>query len=512
MCVLPVDMRTCFFQQLCSRRTVFAFGALGGACVLSSSYASDADNRRSDPKKRTVVIGAGVVGLAVARELSVLGHKVTVLEKDEYICNGASSGNSGIGCTGYDASPGTLERKLLRWSIVRHPALYRSLGLSYDHVRKCGAVVVAWSDNEVGELQNILDDNLEAGDLESRLVDRDELLEMEPSLSKLALGGMVAPREMVTEPWLVPIAYANSAILHGATILTNEQVTNAVFDKETKTWTCSTASGKRVEADTVINCAGLYGDHCEEYRMKAEGVAMDEEARPFDILPRKGQFVVLEKASPECPGPAVSGATGNSDDALPWTVIQPVPTERTKGVIVWQSVYGQIIVGPTAEDQQSRHDRTNDKKTIEYLIDYGCKVLPALEHFKVVGTYSGIRPATQFRDYQIEAYRDLNWVTVGGIRSTGLTAASGIAEYVSYLLGEREFDDSPVLPPYSPIQLQQQKATTPNPPAPSLQDLARNYVKRGDGTVECFGRVWKVTHPLSSFGMEALGKKLTGKT
>ena len=303
MCVLPVDMRTCFFQQLCSRRTVFAFGALGGACVLSSSYASDADNRRSDPKKRTVVIGAGVVGLAVARELSVLGHKVTVLEKDEYICNGASSGNSGIGCTGYDASPGTLERKLLRRSIVRHPALYRSLGLSYDHVRKCGAVVVAWSDNEVGELQNILDDNLEAGDLESRLVDRDELLEMEPSLSKLALGGMVAPREMVTEPWLVPIAYANSAILHGATILTNEQVTNAVFDKETKTWTCSTASGKRVEADTVINCAGLYGDHCEEYRMKAEGVAMDEEARPFDILPRKGQFVVLEKASPECPGP-----------------------------------------------------------------------------------------------------------------------------------------------------------------------------------------------------------------
>ena len=491
--------------QLCSRHVVSAVGCV---CVLSHNFGAEAVGQPPHDKKRTVIIGAGVVGLAIARELSVVGHDVTVLEKDEYVCNGASSGNSGIGCTGYDASPGTLERKLLRRSIVRHPELNRSLGLSYDHVRKCGAVVVAWSTDEVGELQKILDDNLEAGDLESRLVDRAELLEMEPSVSRLALKGMLAPREMVTEPWLVPIAYAHSAMLHGATILTNEEVTNAVFEEATKTWTCSTKSGKVIKADTVINCAGLYGDKCEDFRIKAEGAETQAQQPPFKIHPRKGQFVVLEKpsSSEHHPGPAVSGASENSDATQPWTIIQPVPTERTKGVIVWQSVYGQIIVGPTAEEQLSRDDRANDKTTIEYLVNYGCTIMPALKDFVVVGTYSGIRPATQYRDYQIQAHNHLNWITVGGIRSTGLTAASGIAEYVLHLLGETEFDDSSVLPPYSPVALQHSNKIIPNPQAPSLQDLARDYVQRGDGTVECFGRVWKVTHPLSSFGMASLGR------
>lgn len=99
------------------------------------------------------------------------------------IVTGASSGNSGIGCTGYDAPPGSLERRLLRRSIQLHPQLYRSLGLSYAHVNKCGALVVAWTPQELLALPAIVAENHEAGDTEARLLDRDELLALEPALS-----------------------------------------------------------------------------------------------------------------------------------------------------------------------------------------------------------------------------------------------------------------------------------------------------------------------------------------
>ena len=121
-----------------------AFGGMTstGSCERRTLNAALQRNNNNNVKD-VVVIGAGVVGLAVAREFAIRDMSVLVLEKDEHIVSGASSGNSGIGCTGYDAPPDSLERKLLRRSILRHPNLYRSLGLSYDHIRKCGALVVA---------------------------------------------------------------------------------------------------------------------------------------------------------------------------------------------------------------------------------------------------------------------------------------------------------------------------------------------------------------------------------
>ena len=151
------------------------------------------------------------------------------------------------------------------------------------------------------------------------------------------------------------------------------------------------------------------------------------------------------------------------------------------------------------------------------------RVCPSLNDAKVVGTYSGIRPATEHRDYQIRSIPELNMITVGGIRSTGLTAAPGIAEFVAALHTRRvpfdsATDDDPgtvldvlrddlVLPPYLPSASLHPEDTLMNPPAPSLSVLAADFVRRGDGTVECFGRDWTVTHPLSSIGMRTLDAK-----
>ena len=448
-----------------------------------------------------LVIGGGVVGLAVGRELAVRGHSVLLLEKTNAICTGASSGNSGIGCTGYDAPEGSIERKLLRRSILRHPNLYRSLGLGYRHINKCGALVVAWKQDELHNLQQVLEENVQAGDTESCILNQTELLEMEPSLNQLEppLGAVHAPREMVTEPWLVPIAYANSMLLNGGQIRVHSEVIGAELKTNTdtentenkentenrkKVWHVKLADGDVVRARTIFNCAGLFGDLLEKEILGKTR---------FNIFPRKGQFVIY--------------APLKEKDSIN-TIIEPVPTLRTKGVIVWKSVYGNIISGPTAEEQSSRSDRSNTVEVIEMLKRHAEKVLPQLKGHQIVGTYSGIRPASEYRDYQISINRAKQWVTVGGIRSTGLTAASGISEYVTdlYENQENEIHSETVLPPYLPSLPLQNMDAVPNPPAPSLQELSSDFYARNDGTVSVFGKSWQVTHPLSSIGMETMGK------
>ena len=129
---------------------------------------------------------------------------VLLLEKETSLVAGAaSSGNSGLGCTGYDAPPGSLERRLLQRSIRIHQNLYRSFGLSLTgkHVRKCGSLIVAWTEEELAQLPHIVQENRDAGDTEAILLEREELLDLEPALSSDALGAVFCPREAVVEPW-----------------------------------------------------------------------------------------------------------------------------------------------------------------------------------------------------------------------------------------------------------------------------------------------------------------------
>jgi glycerol-3-phosphate dehydrogenase len=428
-----------------------------------------------------VVVGGGVVGLSVARELAVAGQKVVVLEKEHALVTGASGGNSGLGCTGYDAPEGSLERRLLRRSIQRHPNLYRSLGLSYEHVSKCGSLVVAWTPEQLKALPGILKENHEIGDAEVKLLSQGELRALEPSLSHAALGAVYVPREMIAEPWLVPIAFAESARLHGADIRLGTELLGATQGSD-KLWTLRLSQGLPLSSHVVINCAGLHGDEVE---------ALHRKKAPFVITPRKGEFVVFKTDVPLS------------------RVIEPVPTQFTKGVIVWTTVYGNVVVGPTADPQTSKTDRSNNQDTIARLLKFGESVLPGLKSAEIIGTYSGLRPATEFRDYQIEALTEKNWITVGGIRSTGLTAASGIGEYVAELYFQMRNGQpgkgkgthaAPVLsPPYRPASL-------PEPPMfnasiPSLADLSADFRARQDGTVQVFDRVHRVTHPLSALGM-----------
>jgi glycerol-3-phosphate dehydrogenase len=232
-----------------------------------------------------------------------------------------------------------------------------------------------------------------------------ELRQREPQLAPHNLGAVLVPGEHIIDPWSAPLAYALQGLAHGGRIRRQCKVSGGDFTSGT--WSLITERG-RINAGLVINAAGNHGDLVEAICRPS----------PFRITPRKGQFVVFDK-------PAA---------ALAKSIILPVPTERTKGIVICRTAFGNLLVGPTAEDQTERDVAEVDEQALAMLVDRGKEMLPGLADIGVTAVYAGLRPATQFKDYQISAHPDRHWITVGGIRSTGLTASLGIASHVADLI------------------------------------------------------------------------------
>jgi len=244
----------------------------------------------------------------------------------------------------------------------------------------------------------------------------DQIYNHEPNLRRdpIARKALWIPEESVIDPFAFPILLLRLAKQKGAKIFTNSKLQAAKLSEEmnSKQWSLEihqNSSEKIVFIKTkiLINCGGNYGDMIEK-------ILFHNREPPFHVTPRKGQFIVYEKIVGE---------------KLSSTVL-PIPTLRTKGVLVSKSVFGNIIVGPTAEDQQERKLAEIDTSTKLFLEQTGASILPSLKSYRIIGMYAGLRPATQFRDYQIRIESENSYVCVGGIRSTGLTACMGIAEYV----------------------------------------------------------------------------------
>ena len=366
-----------------------------------------------------IVIGAGVVGCAVARKLVLEGASVLVVEKAADILEGASKGNSALLHTGFDAPPDSVELAAIRDGHREFLALRERLSLP---MLESGALVVAWNDDEGRRLESILARARVNGIADVRLVEPAEVKAMEPELADGAAGAVYVPGEAIIDPWSTPYAYLLQAVVNGARVVRDCEVTGGEYTADG--WRLRTTRGTFTGA-CVINCAGLYGDIVNR-RLIGEAL--------FTIRPRKGQFVVYDKSAGRLAG----------------SIILPVPTEITKGVVVTRTIFGNLLVGPTAEEQDSRGDASVDTATLEALMRRGAAIVPALTGHPVTATYAGIRPATQSKDYRIDARDDPPYVSVGGIRSTGLSAALGIANLVHRhyrdLGPHREPLDEPVWP------------------------------------------------------------------
>jgi glycerol-3-phosphate dehydrogenase len=194
---------------------------------------------------------------------------------------------------------------------------------------------------------------------------------------------------------------------NGGEFRRNAELKRGTFDG--RTWHLETSGGE-VLADWVANCAGLYGDRVDAI---LAGTAR------FAIRPRKGQFVVFDKAARR----------------LLDTIILPVPTERTKGVVLCPTIFGNVLVGPTAEDQQERDKANVDDAILAKLVATAQRIMPGIAESGVTAVYAGLRPATEQSDYRIFVDPDRLLATLGGIRSTGLSAALGLARHAAAAMG-----------------------------------------------------------------------------
>jgi len=347
-----------------------------------------------------VVIGSGVVGCAMARRFTLEGANVLVIEKSADMLDGASKANSAILHTGFDAPPpGSQEHGCLLEGYREYREIHARLNLP---LLECGALVMAWNEAEAERLDELLQNARRNGVDSARLIGAVEVRAREPGVSASVVAALEIPGESVIDPWSAPFAYLLQALENGASLVRACELVGGGFDGEE--WTLETSRG-RLRARQVINCAGLYGDRVDRMLIGASD---------FEIRPRKGQFVVFDKSA----------------RGLLKSILLPVPTEITKGVVVCPTIFGNLLVGPTAEEQDSRNDASVDAAQLHALIERGKEILPALRQHAVTAAYAGIRPASEHKDYRIRWYPQQNYCCVGGIRSTGLSAALGIAALV----------------------------------------------------------------------------------
>jgi glycerol-3-phosphate dehydrogenase len=386
------------------------------------------------------VIGGGVVGLAILRRFAMAGVQCVLFERGADILSGASKGNSAILHTGFDAPPGSLELHCIQAGYAEYMKIKDRLNLP---LVKTSGLVVAWSEEELAALPAIVEKAHKNDVADVSLITQAELRRREPNLATSAIAAVLVPNEHIIDPWSAPLAYAHQALVHGATIKRRSEVQKGSFDG--RQWSLETASG-RTKARIVVNAAGNFGDI-------VEAIARPP---PFSIKPRKGQFVVFDKPA---------GLLVNA-------LIMPAPSERTKGIMLFRTVFGNLAVGPTAEDQDDREDASTDQSTLQKLIARARQIIPDLKNISVTATYAGLRPASNRQDYAIESLKDRQWITVGGIRSTGLTAALGIAQHVASLYG-RDFGE---------LHMQQPRWT----PVPNLaEERPRAYAHGGEIVCHC---------------------------
>jgi glycerol-3-phosphate dehydrogenase len=345
------------------------------------------------------VIGAGVVGAAIARELAGYEVRCALIDAANDVGTGTSKANTAILHTGFDAKYGTLEARLVQQGYARLAAYGPPAGIPIERV---GALLIAWDAEQLAALSTIAQNAERNGYTATRSVARDELYAAEPHLGAGALGALSVPDESLICPFTTPLAFATEAVLNGAYLALDSAVLEARTDT-TGSHALVTAAGM-LRARYVVNAAGLYADAID----RCFGHAA------FTVTPRRGELIVFDKLA----RPLVSH------------ILLPVPTARGKGVLVSPTVFGNVVLGPTAEDVADKSATGSTAEGLVGLCEKGRRILPALMDEEVTAVYAGLRAATEEADYRISFHPDQRYVCVGGIRSTGLTASMAIAEYV----------------------------------------------------------------------------------
>ncbi len=397
-----------------------------------------------------VVIGGGIVGAAIARELAGTTASIAVVEARADVGDGTSKANTAILHTGFDATPGTLESRLVARGYQLLGAYAERTGIP---VERTGALLVAWTDEELDALPGLRDKAMANGYRACELVGADEVYRRVPRLGPGALGGLTVPGESITCTWTTTLALATEARRRGAELFLGHRVTGV---RTADGHTVLVTDRGELRARWVVNAAGLGADVVDRL------FGHDR----FTVTPRRGELLVFDKlARPMVP-----------------LIVLPVPSKVGKGVLVSPTIYGNVMLGPTAEDLTDKGATGTSEAGFEFLLGKGHRLMPELLDEEVTASYAGLRAATEHPDYLIDVDASQHYALVGGIRSTGLTAGMAIAEHVRGLLAGAGFApaDRDDLPP--PPRMPNLGEASPRP----YQDADRIAADPAYGTVVCF--------------------------
>ncbi|MDD5668815.1 MAG: NAD(P)/FAD-dependent oxidoreductase, partial [Candidatus Omnitrophica bacterium] len=356
-----------------------------------------------------IIIGGGVTGMAVARELSRYKARIAVLEKEEESAFGVSKSNSGIIHPGTQNPAHSLKGRLCAQGNILFRKISKELGMDFKQV---GELIVAFTDEDILKLESIKKEAELLGVPGLRIVGSRWLREHEPNLNEEARAALYAPTAGIVSPYRVVYDLGENALKNGVEIYLRHDVQHIACVQSEHRFEV-TASGNVFRSTYLINCAGLYADD----------IASMSGVNDFRITPRKGEEYILDKKK----------------QYLTNHLIFPLPSKTSKGILVIKTADGNPMIGPTAEDTEDKEDRSTSSAGFQKVLGSVKKLVPVINGDDVIAYFAGLRPVAG-TDFIIR--RELSvpgLVTVAGIQSPGLTAAPAIALMVIGLLRESGF-------------------------------------------------------------------------
>lgn len=353
-----------------------------------------------------IIIGGGVSGAASARELSRYKVRACVLEKEEDVCCGTSKANSAIVHAGYDAAPGSLKAKLN----VRGNEMMEQLSENLDFpFQKTGSLVICLSGEEMPGLQELYDKGVANGVKGLKILDREEVLGMEPNITDDVYAALYAPSAGIVCPFGMNIALAENACTNGVEFRFNTEVLD--IRKTENGYEIHTNRGM-FQAKCVVNAAGVYADKIHNMVSK----------KKIHITPRRGEYCLLDKSA----GTHVS------------RTIFSLPTKYGKGVLVTPTVHGNLLIGPTAVDIENKEGTNTTREGLDEVISKAGQNVKNLPMRQVITSFAGLRAHEDGSEFIIgEADDAEGFIDCAGIESPGLTSCPAIGGMVAEILREK---------------------------------------------------------------------------
>lgn len=347
--------------------------------------------------KDVVIIGGGVVGCSIARELSKYDLNISVVDKNEDVAEGVSKGNSGIVHGGYNEKEGTLKAKLNLEGNVLIEELSKDLDFKF---KRNGALVLAFNEEEAKKLETLKANGDKLGVEGLEILDKEQILNIEKNINNDVLKALYVKTSGIVSPYEMTVALAENAADNGVEFILGQAVTN--IEKVNDTYKVSLDNNNTIDCKIIINAAGLGGGYINN-------LVSDKK---YDINPVKGEYCLFDK---------IAGT-------MCCTTLFQVPSDLSKGVLVTPTVDGNLLVGPNAKAGEVVG---TTREGVDEILQKSKKTMKDIPVGRVLNTFSGLRPKVEGDDFIIEeAKNHTNFINVIGIDSPGLTAAPAIGRYV----------------------------------------------------------------------------------